>query len=217
MAITKINRVIQFIISQRKLQANGNVDNILNDDVQWTTNPEISIESNSTINGIDYHTLSYENRSINLDTIIAPEGQVVTGVRFHANGKGRITLQIRVTDIDITSGQLLNLENSIWLSNPNGGKNKINIGKVDVSNKTPEKSVPSNATDSYVEFGPTDINRDIAQRTIPFFEGTKSEPKVPVPLSGVGLYYKGTSGYGGFIAAKLVIYNFEPYIGKYNL
>lgn len=215
-AITKVNRVIQLTIAQRELQQNGSIESNSNESIHWTTSPSIIVEDNNTVNGFDYHTLTYENRTIDLDTLIAPVGQVVTGVRFNANAKGHLTIQIRVTDIDITTGRLMNLNDSIWLSNPNGGKNKINIGRADVSTKAMEKSVSKNDTNAYVEFGPTDIKLDIAQRTVPFLEGLKVEPKVPVPLSGVGLYYKRAPGFGGFVAPKIVVYDFEPYIGNYD-
>lgn len=216
MAITKINRIIQLSIAQRELKPNGNIDYMPNDNIQWISSPVISLEDNKTLNGIDYHTLSYENRSLDLDTLIAPVGQVVTGVRFYANAKGHLSIQIRVTDIDVTAGRLINLSDSIWLSNPNGGKKKIDIKQVDVSSKTRKESMPNNETNAYVKFGPTEIKLDIAQRTVPFLEGLKVEPKVPVPLAGVGLYYKGASGFGGFVAPKIVVYDFEPYIGSYD-
>lgn len=34
----------------------------------------------------------------------------------------------------------------------------------------------------------------------------------PVPLAGIGIYHKGRPGYGGFIAPKLMTYDFTPHI-----
>lgn len=41
--------------------------------------PKINLNDPNIKDGIDYHTLTYKNRSINFDTIILPQGHVVTG------------------------------------------------------------------------------------------------------------------------------------------
>lgn len=212
MYLTKIDRVIQFVIAERELHANGNIDNILEEYAVWKWAPHISITDNRTKDGVDYHTLSYEHRSINLDTIIAPISQVVTGVRFRRNTAGHLTLEIRATDIDFTLGQLINVEKSVWLSNPAGGKHRINTDTSDISTQSPKASVPNTKENTFVRFGPTHNRIDVSQRTVPFIESLKVEPKIPVPLAGIGLYYKGRPGYGGFIASKIIVYDFEPYI-----
>lgn len=67
---------------------------------------------------------------------------------------------------------------------------------------------------AFIRFGPTHNRIDVSQRTVPFIDTQKILPKVAVPLAGIGLYYKGIPHYGGFLAPKLVIYDFEPYIQK---
>lgn len=66
--------------------------------------------------GIDFHTLTYKNRSINFDTVIVPQGHVVTGARF-ALFKGHLRLEVRATEFDFETGTLMNLANSTWMGN----------------------------------------------------------------------------------------------------
>lgn len=162
--------------------------------------------------GVDYFTLSWENRTLNLDTIEVPAGKVVTGVRFRTRGSS-IGLEVRGTDFDLTTGQLKNIEESQWYRPaPNITHEAIPMDNLDVPILTPEKSIPNPLPYRFVRFGPTDKFKDLAQTTIPFIDAQLVEPNNPIALSGVGLYYKSFVGYGGFVAPKLLNYNFEPHI-----
>lgn len=207
--LTKRDGIIQFSVAERELSAYGNVDTVIDEQFSWKFPPQFSIDDNQTREGVEYATLTYENRSINLDTIVAPNGEVVTGVRFNRNPAGHLILEVRFTEIDITAGKLINLEKSIWLSNANGGKHYINTDNLDLPINSPKPSQPNFKPDTYVRFGPTHKKIDVSQRTVPFIESMKVEANVPTLLSGIGIYYKGQTGYGGFIAPKIVLYNFE--------
>lgn len=114
-AITKRNRMIQFTIAESTLLPYGKLNTtIVNEDDdqninaannRYVNHPEWTIHSAEIKNGIDYHTLTYENRAINLDTVLAPAGKLVTGVRFHVFDDKTLTLQIRVTDFDYEQGE----------------------------------------------------------------------------------------------------------------
>lgn len=212
--LTKINRVIQFVITENVLRANGVVDNLPEEPTLWKSGPLLNLADNTTKEGVDYHKLTFDHRSINLDTIIAPIGQVVTGIRLRRNAVGHLHLEIRATDFDFVTGHLINLEKSIWLSNPAGGKHRINTDVSNLSLKSPKPSVRNVKENTFIRFGPTSNRIDVSQRTVPFIDTQKVYPKKAVPLAGIGLYYKGISHYGGFLAPKLVIYDFEPYIQK---
>lgn len=196
------------------LRANGVVDNLPDEPTLWKSGLLLSLADNTTKDGIDYHTLTFDHRSINLDTIIAPIGQVVTGVRLQRNAVGHLHLEIRATDFDFATGHLANLEKSIWLGNPSGGKHRINTDVSNISLKSPRPSVRSTKENAFIRFGPTHNRIDVGQRTVPFLDTQKVHPQNPTPLAGIGLYYKGIAQYGGFIAPKLVVYDFEPYIQK---
>lgn len=204
-ALTKRNSVVQFVIAQRQLTAFGNVDRS-HVEYAWTLAEQFVPNHNESQDGVDFHTLTYENRSLNLDTVIAPTGgHIVTGVRFGKSEKGHLRLEVRFTEFDDITGKLNNFEKSVWLWNANGGKHRINTDNLGIPLKIMKSSQPNIKENSYVRFGPTHKKADLSQRTVPFIDGQKVEPKIPSPLSGIGLYY----GSGGFIAPKIVIASFE--------
>lgn len=43
--------------------------------------------------------------------------------------------------------------------------------------------------------------------TVPFIDTQGVEASDPKPLSGAGIYYKSSPGYGGFIAPLIVLYD----------
>lgn len=165
--------------------------------------------------GYDYHTLTMENRSVNLDTVEVPAGKIVTGVRFRVID-GALTLQVRATDFDFTSGRLMNFENNSWYASPVITRTELILEKPDVPTNAKEQSMPSILADRFVKFGPSDKHKDVAQTTVPFIDSQLVESHKPGPLSGVGLYHKGSTGYGGFIAPKILNYNFSPHIVETN-
>lgn len=163
----------------------------------------------------DYHTLTWEERAVNLDTVEVPAGKVVTGVRFRVIN-GALTLQVRGTDFDFDVGILINTENSNWYTSTKRTRTEILLDQPDISTNSREKSIPFALPDRYIKFQPTDRYKDIAQTAVPFIDAQLVESHNPSLISGVGLYYKGRQGYGGFIAPKLLNYNFAPHIKEPN-
>lgn len=111
-AITKRNRMFQFQIAESTLLPFGHVNTTVAGTVdsshstsnRFKVHPEFKFTDADITNGVDYHTLTYDHRAINLDTVQAPAGKVVTGVRFHVTAKAVLTLQIRVTDFNFETG-----------------------------------------------------------------------------------------------------------------
>lgn len=209
-SLTKRNGVVQFAIAERQLNAFGHVDST-HIEYAWKLGDHFVPNDNSSRDGTDYHTLSWEQRYLNLDTIIGPKGCLVTGVRFRKNSNGHLLLEVRFTEYNEITGKLVNLDGSFWLSNVDGGKHRINTDNMDIPTKSNKPSIPNFKENSYIRFGPTHKKIDLSQRTVPFIDGLKVESGKPAPLSGIGLYYKGQSGYGGFVAPKLVL-NFDSII-----
>lgn len=211
-ALTKRNGMIQFMIAERELTEFGTV-NGTHIEYAWKLAEQFVPNDNNSRAGIDYHTLTYENRSINLDLIIGPDGLVVTGVRFKTNSKGHLQLEVRFTEFDHATGKLVNLDRSYWQSNESGGKHHINTDNLDIPTKSTKQSIPIIKENAYVRFGPTSKKADLSQTTVPFIDGQKIEPKLPAPLSGIGLEYRDKKpGYAGFIAPKINLYNFNSFI-----
>lgn len=177
----------------------------------WNTAGYFSIEDPMVMDGIDYHTLSWQNRTVNLDTVVVPEGKVVTGVRFRVID-GVLTLQVRATEFDFATGKLRNLANSFWFAASAKDRTELILEHPDIPIETKAKSIPNIQPNKFIRFGPSDIVKDAAQTTVPFIDAQLVEPPNPAPLSGVGLYYKTFESSGGFIAPKLITYNFAPHI-----
>lgn len=113
-SITKRNRLIQFVIAESTLQPYGQIDTTIKNadgetsaltNDRFVTHEEFDINGGGIKDGIDYHTLTYANRLINLDTVTAPPGKLITGIRFHATNDGRLALQIRATDFNYVTGK----------------------------------------------------------------------------------------------------------------
>lgn len=208
--LTKRNGVIQFAIAERQLIAFGTVDSTPSE-YAWKLGEHFVPNDNQSRNGIDYHTLSWEKRMLNLDTVIGPIGTVATGVRFVVNAKGHLQLEVRFTEYDEIAGKLQHLDGSFWLSNTDGGKHRINTDNLDVPIKSNKATIPNDKANSYVRFGPTHKKSDLSQRTVPFIDGQKVEPQKLAPLSGIGLIYKSQPGFGGFVAPKIIL-NFDSIV-----
>lgn len=207
----KFQGVFHLLITERELLGYGIVNTTLSMWSSWNTAGYFSIEDPYIRDGIDYHTLTWENRSINLDTVFVPEGKLVTGLRFRVKDKA-ITLEVRATEFDFTTGRLRNLESSHWVSSKAANRVEFILESPDVPIYSTGKSIPIMTPNNFIKFGPSDMVKDISQTTVPFIDAQMVEPPNPTPLSGVGLYYKTFESSGGFIAPKIFNYNLRPHI-----
>lgn len=210
-AIQKVNRVFHWRITQKVLMGNGNVYETPNAYTTFREGTFFNIGDDIAKPNVDYHTLTWENRSVNLVSVIAPQGTVLTGVRFHLLN-GRLSLAIRATKFDFSTGQLRDIQHSEWITNASQDRTPLILERPDVSTKTTTKSIPTFENNKFIEFRPTDIDKDAGQTTVPFIDDQVVEPRKPTLLSGVGLYYKGQPGFGGFIAPRIFTYDMGPYI-----
>lgn len=214
MAIAKINRIIQFKIIERELLANGQVhqDSAGNSSIEWKMTAPFNIDDPDVVEGVDFHQLSWKKRSIDMDTLIDLE-RVVTGVRFRVVDS-HIRLEMRVTDFDYQTGQLKDLRRSKWIGNQFRPKRQLVPFRPDLPTRTNGKSMPFLGENVFVNFQPSDIEKDAAQSTIPFIDATPLQAMTP--LAGVGLHYKTSIGSGGFIAPKLIVFDSGLYITPIN-
>lgn len=210
-ALRKFQGIFHLVIVERELKPYATLD---------VSNPTwhlfnkvdyFNIHDATVREGIDYHTLTWQNRSINLDTVELPTGKVVTGVRMRVVDDA-ITLQVRGTDFDFTTGRLKNLDRSFWFSSEKKTHTEIPLESLDIPILSPEKSIPNILSDRFLKFGPSDKYKDLSQTTIPYIDSQLVESHTPIPLSGIGFYYKAFPGYGGFVGPKILNYNFGPHI-----
>ncbi|XP_055307895.1 uncharacterized protein LOC129572010 isoform X2 [Sitodiplosis mosellana] len=204
----KENGVIQLSISQRTLLPFGQTEESEQD--TWKlADYQFAATDHSAIDGVDYFTLTYENRSINLDDLVVPQGKLVTGIRFF-NLNGHLALQIRATDFDYFSGRLENITHTPWVMSEYGGQTEIEIAKKANSLVSVVSGlyIPDTTINAFVRFGPSDIQFDVGQSTVPLIDTMPIESRNPVALGGIGLAYKKNEESGGFIGLKTITYDF---------
>lgn len=138
-----------------------------------------------------------------------PQGKLVTGVRFF-NLNGHLILQVRSTTFDYFSGRLVNISHNPWLMNEKGGQTEIKIATKSnpLQNVVAGLYIPDTTPNAYIQFGPSDIQSDVGQSTLPLIDILPLESRNPVVLSGIGLTYKRNDDSGGFIGVKTITYDF---------
>lgn len=72
----KVNRVIHLQIQEAGLLPRGEINMT---SLQWRPVDDYRISDSDVYNGKDYHTLSWEQRAIDLDDLTAPNGFILTG------------------------------------------------------------------------------------------------------------------------------------------
>lgn len=77
---------------------------------------------------------------------------------------------------------------------------------------SPSKSVPDSQPNQFIRFRESDRGMDAAQTTVPFFDAQPVVPIKQTPLGGVGLFHKGQSKFGGFMAPKVFTYDIGPHV-----
>ncbi|KAF5282500.1 hypothetical protein FQR65_LT14270 [Abscondita terminalis] len=211
----KKNRIIHLQIQEGKLLPQGKIDPTT---VRWVQPEDYRITDRYIYNGQDYHTLTWEQRSIDLDDLPTDDGYILTGVRFKKIGT-HLNFEIYMSLFDFDSGKLKEpIHNSVWKDNSNtdvsfnNPRTQLHLRFPDVPTRLPISSKPDSKSDQYVEMTHTDFDRDAAQTTVPFFDAQPVAPSVPVPLAGAGIYHKGGPNSGGFIAPKVITYDFGRHL-----
>lgn len=106
----KINRIVHLQIQEGPLLARGAINASA---VQWRPVAEFRMTDRALQRNVDFHTLSWNQRAIDTDDVLARKQHVVTGVRLRTVGS-HLNLEIRETEADFETGQLI--EPSSWVS-----------------------------------------------------------------------------------------------------
>jgi len=213
----KRHRVIHLEIQQATALAEGNIDV---DSKEWIEAQNLNVNNRTQQDLGMFKELSYEERALDLDRLEAPKGYVVTGVRFRNLG-GHMNLEIRITPIRFTSGKLVK-ERTIWMGNDNTPatpniRTKLEIPSPDVPTKQMKMSSILSNHNQYLLFDATSVYKDVSQTTIPYID---SQPVTSIDqgyyapgwLAGVGIYYKGAIGYGGYVGAMVTTYDISRHL-----
>jgi len=211
---TKIGKVIYPEIEQATALEEGGIDDSSR---EWVRPLEIrETDSNMLVaNNSAVFTMSYEQRAVDLDSLVAPPGQVLTGVKLRRLG-GHLNLEIQATPVKFREGKLLP-DRSTWIGNDNTPatdkpRTFVPIIMPDVPTKLQGQNKVDSTTDQYLQFDATSAHKDVSQTTIPFIDAQPVSPKPSTWLSGAGLYHKGQVGFGGFLGLKVSSYDFSRHL-----
>lgn len=91
-------------------------------------------------------------------------------------------------------------------------REKLRLANTDLPTRTIATSLVQSRHNQYIDFTNTGLDKDAAQSTVPFIDIQDVVSNPPVPLSGIGIYYKGRNGYGGFVGPKIITYDFMPHV-----
>ncbi|CAH2096556.1 unnamed protein product [Euphydryas editha] len=209
--LVKYGRVFHLQISEGTLGERGSVT-----PGSWVPIQKFDISEIGIREGVDYHTLTYERRAIDLDELDSPSLHVLTGVRFRMIG-AHLHFEIRSTPFNFTTGRL-SPERSQWISNDNTEgaekpRSRLELYKPDIPTRKVSSLPVDSQHDQYIEFVNSDFDADAAQSTVPFIDIQPVEPmKGAALLSGAGIVHRGARGSGGFLAAKLFTYDYSPHV-----
>ncbi|KOB66538.1 Uncharacterized protein OBRU01_21101 [Operophtera brumata] len=210
--LVKFGKVFHLQIHQGELRERGSVA-----PGEWLPLQKFDPSDMGVVDGVDYHTLTYERKAIDLDELESPSGHVMTGVRFRMIG-AHLHFEIRSTPFNYTTGRL-SPEKSQWVSNDNtegaleSPRKRLELFMPDIPTRGHTPFPVDSNHDQYIEFTHTDFDADAAQSTVPFVD---IQPVVPSKggalLSGAGIIHRGSRGSGGFIAVKLLTYDFSKHV-----
>ncbi|KAK1133607.1 hypothetical protein K0M31_011408 [Melipona bicolor] len=205
----KVNQIIHMQIQEGELLPRGYIDQST---VHWKPIEEFSILDRNVKNGIDYHTLSWEKRGLDLDDLVHDDDYLLTGVKFRMVGP-RLNLEVKMTAFNFTTGKLIKpLEKSLWISHDNTDRTELKLENPDIPIRTPLLALPDSKPQQYLNFAPSDRKKDAAQNTIPFLDIQSVESNPPVPIAGAGIFHKGRSASGGYVAMRLITYDFSKHL-----
>ncbi|EFN89744.1 uncharacterized protein LOC105182071 isoform X2 [Harpegnathos saltator] len=206
--LKKVNQIIHIQIQEGQLLPRGGINA---SSIHWKPIDEFSIMSSDVRNGVEYHKLVWEKRAMDLDDLLPPEDHLLTGIRFRMVGS-RLNLEIRATPFNFTSGLLNEPEkNSFWHSNDITDRTELTLSEPDIPIRD-SNNLPDSKVNQYLNFAPSDRRKDAAQSTVPFLDVQPVTPNPPVLIAGAGIFHKGHKGSGGFVALRLITYDFTPHL-----
>ncbi|XP_014295054.2 uncharacterized protein LOC103570784 [Microplitis demolitor] len=155
---------------------------------------------------------------VNLDDLKVSKDYIVTGVRFHyadsldcrISQQCAIELQIQIRRFDFPTGRISEFYKPSWVSA--GAQNRHELVLEEPDN--PLKSSANNqlsTPNQFIRFRPSDLRKDAGQSTVPFLDASEVIGSPLVPLQGLGLYHRGSKGFGGFLALRSVPLNLYQY------
>ncbi|XP_057337150.1 uncharacterized protein LOC130675459 [Microplitis mediator] len=183
-------------------------------------------------NNVDFKFITHASRTINIDQLKTPMGEIMVGVTFVYNSETKaVELQILSWPFDYKTGKLedpVDLEDedadfeSDWINWQNTPRRSsaydkrrynLDLSKLDDPVKAP-KHPPYSDPNEALQIRATDSGLDMAQHTIPYIDIQPiALSDLKAPLGGLELMYRRKKGYGGFLGFKIRAYDFSEFFG----
>ncbi|XP_034935116.1 uncharacterized protein [Chelonus insularis] len=173
---------------------------------------------------VEFAFIDDQRRTFNLDDIILPANHVLTGVRLNnVNPKDEsspIQLEVQATPVDDFNEGKIGKKESIWItpkSQPTPHKRytekrtEVDYGKKVDPRKSKKNGVFSKINE-FIMVGPSNVNDDAGQTTIPLFDAQPVAVNRTQALGGAGLFVRGAKDYGGFLAFRAYTANLGDYM-----
>ena len=198
----KRGRVILPQIEQARALPEGGIDESTREWVEPAETFSNDTKVLSDKNNTKIFMMSYEKRAMDMDTLHAPVGHVLTGIKLRDIG-GHLNLEIQVTPIEFATAKLLS-ERSTWVANDNTPatdkpRSLVPIIMPDIPTKFQGYNKVDTDTDEYVMFDSSSAYKDVSQTTIPFIDAQPVAPQPASWLGGAGLYHKVNTKYALFL------------------
>jgi len=210
--IIKKNKVFHIQIEQAKPVLEGGINESSS---SWKEPADITARNLTTSSTV--YTMSYEQRAIDLDTLSAPEGYVLTGLKLRNIG-GHLNLEIKVNPINFGTGEVKN-EQFLWIGNDNtpaSNKPRKRVALIipDIPTRLASRNKVDGDHDMYLYFDTSSAMKDVGQTTVPYLDAQPVSPQPGTWLAGAGLYHKGRIGFGGFIGISVETYDFSRHMSS---
>ncbi|XP_014295346.2 uncharacterized protein LOC103570687 [Microplitis demolitor] len=189
---------------------NGKVDP---NTLRWNTDDRRYTRENHP----NYVVLSETVKSFNLDDIVLPDGEFVTGIKFEKLNDSHLSLVLQGTQMYDSKNRIVSGRTTLrFPENTTNSRVNIDINQLttplDINKQTYELSQSGT---HYVDLTTSKWSDEYtAYSTIPFLDMQPVGLSPAVPLGGMGLFYKSQPGYGGFLAFKHISPKFMHFISK---
>jgi hypothetical protein len=111
-----------------------------------------------------------------------------------------------MTEFD-TSTKTLNPESSVWINRLDDHEKRkvLSYSETDSPAKSPKPSVPDSGFGQVIQFSSGSLRKTAGQIVVPYIDAQNVVPPERSMLRGIGLFHKGQTGYGGFVAFRLFL------------
>ncbi|XP_008546721.1 uncharacterized protein LOC103570676 [Microplitis demolitor] len=171
------------------------------DTLRWNTDDR----SYTRTNHPNHVVLSGTLKSVNLDDIVLPDGEFVTGMKFEKLNDNHLSLVLQGTEMYDSNNQIISGQTSLRFPQYTGNS-RVNIDvnqlitPLEINTQTYEMS---QSGVHHINFAITKwSNKYTSNSVIPFLDMQSVNFVPALPLGGLGLFYKSQPGYGGFLAFK---------------